>query len=108
MDFNIYQNETKRTMNFTGTETEIVSNMCMGIAGEAGEVVDYIKKVLYHGKELDCQKLSEEIGDLLWYISALCNKANIKMDDIVFQNIIKLQKRYPNGFSKERSNNREE
>lgn len=107
MNFNIYQNQVKRTMNFTGTECEIVANMCMGIAGESGEVVDYVKKVLFHGKELDYLKLKEEIGDLMWYIAALCNKANIDLEEIAFLNIEKLQKRYPNGFEKERSNNRE-
>ena len=94
-------------MNFTGTEAEIVSNMCMGIAGEAGELVDCVKKVLYHGHEYDRGKVIAEAGDVLWYLTALLNKADISLEEVVNYNKAKLRKRYPDGFDPQRSVNRE-
>lgn len=108
MNFNEYQVEVRRTMNFTGTECEIVSNMCMGLAGEAGELVDYVKKVLYHGHEFEREKMLSEAGDVLWYLTALLDKAGISLEDVPEYNKVKLRKRYPNGFDPQRSINREE
>lgn len=108
MNFQEYQAEVKRTVNFTGTETEIVSNMCMGITGETGELVDYIKKVLYHGHKYDREKITYEAGDILWYLTALLNKVEISLEEVVNCNKIKLRKRYPNGFDSERSKSRDE
>jgi NTP pyrophosphatase (non-canonical NTP hydrolase) len=108
VNFEEYQKEVQRTMNFTGTEAEIVSNMCMGLAGEAGELVDYVKKVLYHGHEFDRNKIISEAGDVLWYLTALLNKGGINLAEVVDYNKVKLRKRYPDGFDKQRSINREE
>ena len=108
MNFKEYQKECKRTATFWGTDCECLSNMCMGIAGEAGEIVDYFKKVLYQGRELDINKVKEEMGDLLWYMAGLADRLNIDLDEVTNLNIQKLQKRYPDGFSIERSLNREE
>ncbi len=107
-DLNAYQQETLRTANLKGAGIAQVCNFAMGIAGEAGEVVDYVKKVAFQGKPLDVEKLKEELGDVLWYTAALAAKFDIKLDAIAMQNIEKLKKRYPEGFSVERSENRDE
>lgn len=44
----------------------------MGLAGEAGEVADLLKKVLFHDRELDRDKLIQELGDVRWYLECLC------------------------------------
>lgn len=100
MQINEYQEKVKRTMNFWGTPAEIVCNMCLGITGEAGEVVDYIKKIVFHGHKYEQDKLIEELGDLMWYVSALANFYKIDMNEVLNKNIEKLLKRYPNGFTK--------
>jgi NTP pyrophosphatase (non-canonical NTP hydrolase) len=108
MNFLEYQGEVIRTGNFNGTDAEVVSNMCMGISGEVGETVNYIKKSVYQGHELSRDKIKEELGDTLWYLIALASYYNISLDDIVEYNVKKLRKRYPEGYSQERSLNRED
>ncbi len=77
-------------------------------AGEAGEVVDTVKKVLYHSHELDTFSLRKEIGDLLWYTVLLCETVGLTLDDVMQANVEKLRKRYPDGFDKEKSRSRQE
>lgn len=78
----------------------------MGLAGEAGEVVDYLKKVLGHGHPLDQDKVAKELGDVLWYVAEICSVLQLDMGEVAEANVKKLKKRYPDGFSKERSVNR--
>lgn len=80
----------------------------LGIAGEAGEVADHIKKIVFHQHDLDKAKLAEEMGDVLWYIALLCNALDISLGDVMAANIRKLEARYPAGFNSERSRNRAE
>jgi NTP pyrophosphatase (non-canonical NTP hydrolase) len=80
----------------------------LGIAGEAGEVADMIKKHVGHGHPLDKEKLSKELGDALWYVQEISEVLDIPLEDIAAGNILKLMKRYPEGFSEERSINRVE
>jgi len=62
--------------------------------------VDYIKKIVFHGHKYEQDKLIEELGDLMWYVSALANFYKIDMNEVLNKNIEKLLKRYPNGFTK--------
>ena len=66
----------------------------LGIAGEAGEVVDMIKKNFASNKGLDIDELDKEIGDLLFYVQALINVTGGNMHDIMEKNIAKLTTRY--------------
>ncbi|GAC1590822.1 MAG: hypothetical protein NVS3B25_09630 [Hymenobacter sp.] len=74
------------------------SILAMGLAGEAGEVVDLLKKVQGHGKALDKAALTKELGDALWYISNLADTYGIELADVAQENVKKLKKRYPDGF----------
>lgn len=105
-NFYEYQMAAERTAKRIPIEKRYV-NFAMGLAGEAGEVVDYLKKVCFHGHPLDKDKLAEELGDLLWYIATIANTAGLYLDNIARENIKKLQERYPDGFSEERSRERE-
>lgn len=71
----------------------------IGLAGEAGEVAELTKKGIFHQHGLDKNKLGKELGDCLWYIAALCTKADLSMSEIMQNNIDKLEVRYPNGYS---------
>lgn len=76
-----------------------LSNWALGVAGEAGEVADYMKKVLHHGHALDIEKLTKELGDVCWYVAVLANEAGIKFSTVLEENEKKLRARYPDGFT---------
>jgi NTP pyrophosphatase (non-canonical NTP hydrolase) len=105
---NEYQADAKRTMAKRQLDFFNLAVAGLGITGEAGEVADYIKKVVSHGHEFDAAKLKAELGDLMWYISMLATLMEVPLEDIAHQNIEKLRKRYPKGFEAERSINRED
>ena len=75
----------------------------LGIAGEAGEVADLLKKHLGHGHALDVDKLRKELGDVLWYTAMIAHRHGLALSEVAAANLHKLQKRYPNGFSSEAS-----
>ena len=97
MTINEYQEKAQRTSS-TKTPTHKLTNACLGLAGETGEVCDLLKKALFQGHELDADKLIEEAGDCAWYLAELAAALDIA----------KLEKRYPDGFDAERSRHRPE
>jgi NTP pyrophosphatase (non-canonical NTP hydrolase) len=105
LNFYQYQVAAERTARQIPSEQRYV-NFAMGLAGETGEVVDYLKKVCFHGHPLDTDKLAEELGDLMWYVATIATTAGLRLDIIADRNIEKLKKRYPDGFSEERSQER--
>lgn len=112
MDADKYQYLAERTLIdsppfFTDDEIMLVWN-ALGLAGEAGEVADLIKKAVFHQHGLDRDKLIKELGDVLWYVAALCSKLDMTMSLVMQANIDKLQKRYPNGYGSAASINRQE
>lgn len=109
MSFADYQQRVKETSNgdFESKKDEIQS-WIMGIHGEAGEITEIFKKHFYHGHELDIPKVKSEIGDLLWYLSALCDSVGVTLEEVAKINIKKLKNRYPDGFDIEKSINRDE
>lgn len=106
---NEYQNEVRRTMGtLIPAAPRELAILALGVAGEAGEVADLIKKHVGHGHPLDKEKLILELGDVLWYVAALAESLNARMDDVASANAAKLRKRYPDGFDQERSKQRSE
>lgn len=74
----------------------------LGLTGEAGEVADILKKHLSGTKPLDAdrlEKLKYELGDVMWYIAALCDCFSFNMGEIAQMNIDKLRKRHGDSFS---------
>lgn len=70
----------------------------LGIAGEAGEVADEIKKVLFHMKDRDPVKIANEVGDVLWYADRVLAQFGLTMSDAMTANVAKLRARYPEGW----------
>ena len=68
----------------------------LGLAAEAGEVANKVKKIMRDGN-LDREGLSSEIGDCLWYIAALCRDLNIDMETVAYDNLEKLHGRQKRG-----------
>jgi NTP pyrophosphatase (non-canonical NTP hydrolase) len=73
----------------------------LGLAGEAGEVADLIKKLTLHGMQWNeevRQKLIKEIGDLTWYLAFTAqNVLGVSIEEIMQQNVDKLNLRYKTG-----------
>lgn len=105
MKLNEYQELSSRTA--AKHENELI-NYGLGIAGEAGEVADLIKKASFHGHHINKDDVKKELGDVLWYVSQLARLAGLTFEEVAQGNIDKLMKRYPEGFSTERSINRDE
>lgn len=93
-----YQRDAARTINPYQTQRDNIANFALGLAGEAGEVAEPIKKHLYHARSLDVVELSKELGDVLWYVAALCSVFNLDMGTIARENIAKLRARWPGKF----------
>ena len=102
-----YQKLAARTMG-PRTHEQQLANAALGLAGEAGEVADMMKKHLFHQHPLDREAMVKELGDCLWYVAALATVLEVDLDEVGTRNIEKLRKRYPEGFSVERSINRAE
>lgn len=113
MDLNEYQDKAGRTemsaaqsLGYVMQAPEGVGLLlknALGLAGEAGETVEMIKKIVFHGRELEPEKLKKELGDVLWYVSQLARAAGISLEDIGVTNVEKLMQRYPEGYSHEAS-----
>jgi NTP pyrophosphatase (non-canonical NTP hydrolase) len=83
------------------------AHAAMGLAGESGEVLDHCKKHWVYDREVDVDKVIEEMGDTLHYFFQLMIKMEeileepFELTDVIQDNMVKLRKRYPDGFSKE-------
>lgn len=99
--FEKYTLQAKRTLStdILKTEEETVSMLCMGLAGETGEVVDYLKKIIFHKHTFNREILIKELGDMMWYFALLCDLYCINIEEVLQKNIEKLKIRYPSGFT---------
>lgn len=103
---NNYQVAAEKFRN-TELSPERERMMCvLGIASETGEIAEAIKHAEFHGHTLDHNNLKLELGDLLWYLSALCSHYGWSLGAIAEANIHKLSTRYPDGFDPRRSRDR--
>lgn len=82
------------------------NNYLLGLNGEVGELTDIAKKILYHGKEFDATEIMLELGDILYYFTAICNILGWDIYEIMLNNNAKLMARYKDGYSIEQSLNR--
>lgn len=106
--FDEYQELATRTAGKFDQSKDAFSDYGLGISGEAGEVANKLKKVFYHGHDLDHDEIALELGDCLWYLSMLATLLGLPLHVIAEMNIEKLKKRYPDGFSSDASINRKE
>lgn len=82
-------------------------HMAVGIAGEAGELLDAIKKVAIYGKDIDLENVIEELGDLEFYMTGLRDQLGITRDETLEATIEKLNVRYSSGsYSNEQAQQR--
>jgi len=109
MTINDYQKAALRTANKGKlSDKELLTNGVLGLSGESGECADRVKKHLFQGHELDTEKLANELGDVAWYLAVTAEAIGMDLETVLQMNVDKLYKRYPDGFSAERSIHREE
>lgn len=85
-------------------EREPIVGFALGLTGETGEVVDDIKKRVFHGRDIPIEHTAEELGDVLWYVANIATWYGLSLDDIIQQNVEKLTKRYPDMYLKPDNN----
>lgn len=107
MDFSTYQQLASRTMNPALGREETLQHALYMSCAEVGEIHSLFQKK-YQGHDISREHLVKEIGDVCWALAELCTVCNINMDEVARTNIEKLQARYPNGFSADKSLNRAE
>jgi NTP pyrophosphatase (non-canonical NTP hydrolase) len=106
MTLNEFQELAMTTARKDQEPNDALINAALGLAGEAGEVADNIKKIFWHDHPIDKTKILLELGDCAWYILLAAKALGSSFEEIAQMNIEKLQKRYPNGFNPKDSINR--
>ena len=97
-----YQDLCRMTAKRFDTPEKEILTWGLGISGEAGDVASCIKKTFAHDNDQK-QGIRENIGDTLWYAAMICNFFDWDMHDILEENISKLRKRFPDGFTTEKA-----
>lgn len=100
LDFGAYQEAAARTGGTVATDHPIVYPT-LGLANEAGEVAGKVKKIFRdrHGQisDADREALVLELGDVLWYLSEICTRLGVRLEDVAVGNIAKLADRAARG-----------
>ncbi len=107
MTINEYQQRAMATLNPNLKDRDVLINSVMGLCGESGEAIDIVKKWLAQGHLLDKAHLASELGDVAWYLAEAATALGLDLEDILQANLDKLERRYPEGFSTEKSVSRE-
>ncbi len=101
-----YQSLASRTAGAGGDGERRLIIAALGLAGEAGEFANMVKKLTAHGHNIPADKLAEELGDIMWYVAEAATALERSLGEIAHNNVNKLRERYPEGFSEDRSRNR--
>ena len=83
-----------------------LTHIILGIVTESGEIADILRKTIGYLQDFDHVNAKEEIGDLMFYIVALCKLQGYSLGDIIDNNREKLEKRYPNGWTPQAAKDR--
>ena len=99
-------------LKYSNEETQFsqLLTASIGMQAESGEFSEIIKKVIFQGKDWNEENrfhLKRELGDVLWYWVQGCIALGYTPDEVMDENIKKLEARYPNGFEVARSEKRE-
>lgn len=109
MTFEEYQVASRKTALYPNTGSNFIYPT-LGLVGEAGEVAEKIKKVLRDADGVltdeTREKITKELGDVLWYLAQLSTEIGVQLDDVATQNIAKLQSRLDRGVLHGNGDNR--
>jgi NTP pyrophosphatase (non-canonical NTP hydrolase) len=109
MNFDEYQKSSRETALYPDKDNNFIYPT-LGLAGEAGEVAEKIKKVLRDKKGIMDQPTKEEIekelGDVLWYVAQIATELGLSLEKIADKNITKLFSRKERGVLHGNGDNR--
>lgn len=98
--------------NTTNVNVSLLMNSAIGLAAETGEFAEIPKKVFFQSKPLDeaaIFHMKRELGDIIWYWTNACRSLGLDPNDVIAENVNKLESRYPGGsFDAHYSENRKE
>ncbi|MFM2414691.1 MAG: hypothetical protein RI911_384 [Candidatus Parcubacteria bacterium] len=110
MDFNEYQEKASQTAGYPTPGGMAFIYPALGLAGEAGEVAEKIKKIIRDEggvvSEAKRGEIKKELGDVLWYVSELARQFDLTLDDVAAGNIDKLASRKERGIINGSGDNR--
>ena len=95
-----YQKACKATAKKFETDEKEILTWGLGIAGEAGDIAGCIKKTYSHDND-QTAGVRENIGDTIWYAAMISNFYGWDLQEILQENLEKLKKRFPKGFTLE-------
>ena len=108
MEFSHYQRFSRRTAGYP--REAWLSYPALGLAGEAGEVAEHVKKTIRDdgGTVTDQRRaaLAAELGDVLWYTAQLASELGLELEDIARENLEKLFSRQARGVLSGSGDNR--
>ncbi|HBB56690.1 TPA: hypothetical protein DEW47_03535 [Patescibacteria group bacterium] len=100
MNFKEYQEKSRKTALYPDNGSNFIYPT-LGLAGEAGEVADKIKKVLRDKggviSEETKKELEKELGDVLWYLSQIASELELSLENVAVKNIEKIYSRLERG-----------
>lgn len=110
MTFDEYQKQALVTAYNTHEPLMEKTIWAMGVAGEAGEVVEKWKKIVAYKEGVisdeDLAELAKELGDVVWYIAVLAHSLGLSFDDVMQRNLEKLKSRQARNVIKGAGDNR--
>lgn len=110
MTFDEYQKQALKTRVIHPDELMNKTIWVMGVAGEAGEVVEKWKKIVAYKdgniSDEDMSELAKELGDIVWYIAVLADSLGLSFGEIMQNNLDKLASRKTRGVLQGKGDNR--
>lgn len=111
MEFHEYQIGTSKTALYPGKYTiQGLVYTTLGLAGEAGEIANKVKKILRDDDGVMSQetrlKIVDEVGDVCWYLSQLCAELGVSLNTVAESNLEKLSRRQAKGTIQGSGDNR--
>jgi NTP pyrophosphatase (non-canonical NTP hydrolase) len=103
-----YEHLAARTLNPSLAREQRLLDATAGLAEEAGEVLGLVRKHVFMHHELDVARLTIELGDALWCLTAAAGAIGVSLEDVAAANLGKLRRRYPAGYSDEASATRKD
>lgn len=111
-DAETFVEHVRRLHNNSNVNIPLLLTAGVGLASEGGEFNEIVKKIFFQGKPLtedNIFHMKRELGDIIWYWTNACNALGLDPNEVIAENVNKLEARYPGGkFDAHYSENRKE
>jgi NTP pyrophosphatase (non-canonical NTP hydrolase) len=88
-------------LNAAGCKIQRLDTAASGLVAEGGEFMEIVKKLKFQGKpwdEANKEHLTKELGDIMWYVAQAALALDVRLDEVIYINTLKLAARYPDGI----------